>query len=65
MSGLSRRRPCAGPFPRATDADPQLGFQGELYPTYGFTDATGPFTAFPEDRNPVISIMPLRSPGSA
>lgn len=34
----------------------QLGFEGEFYPTYAFTMETGPFTAFPEDKNPVLSL---------
>jgi len=35
----------------------QLGFEGELYPTYGFTDASGPFSAFPDAKNPVLSML--------
>jgi cytochrome c biogenesis protein len=35
----------------------QLGFEGELYPTYAFTDATGPFSAFPDDKNPALSML--------
>ncbi len=34
----------------------QLGFEGEFYPTYAFTMETGPFTAFPEDKNPALSM---------
>jgi cytochrome c biogenesis protein len=35
----------------------QLGFEGELYPTYAFTDATGPFSAFPDAKNPALSML--------
>jgi cytochrome c biogenesis protein len=35
----------------------QLGLEGEFYPTYAFTDATGPFSAFPDDKNPAISML--------
>ncbi|WP_245999995.1 cytochrome c biogenesis protein ResB [Nocardioides pocheonensis] len=35
----------------------QLGLEGELYPTYAFTDATGPFSAFPDDKNPALSML--------
>jgi cytochrome c biogenesis protein len=35
----------------------QLGFEGELYPTYAFTDATGPFSAFPDAKNPALSLL--------
>ncbi|MGH3413796.1 MAG: cytochrome c biogenesis protein ResB [Marmoricola sp.] len=35
----------------------QLGFEGEFYPTYAFTDATGPFSAFPDDKNPALSML--------
>lgn len=42
---------------KAPEARPQqLGFEGEFYPTYAFTMETGPFTAFPEDKNPVLSM---------
>jgi len=34
----------------------QFGLQGELYPTYAFTKQTGPFSAFPDAKNPVISM---------
>ena len=30
----------------------QLGLEGEFYPTYAFTKASGPFSAFPDDREP-------------
>ncbi|HEX7739816.1 MAG TPA: cytochrome c biogenesis protein ResB, partial [Marmoricola sp.] len=35
----------------------QIGLEGELYPTYAFTMQTGPFSAFPDDKNPVISML--------
>lgn len=35
----------------------QLGLEGEFYPTYAFTDATGPFSAFPDARNPALSML--------
>ncbi len=38
----------------------QIGLEGEFYPTYAFTQATGPFSAFPEDRNPAISMLAYR-----
>lgn len=38
----------------------QLGFEGELYPTYGFTMQTGPFSAFPDDKDPLISMTAWR-----
>lgn len=34
----------------------QIGLMGEFYPTYVFTDRTGPFSAFPDDKNPAISM---------
>jgi cytochrome c biogenesis protein len=43
---------------KVPDAAPkQLGFRGEFYPTYGFTMATGPFSAFPDAKNPVMSML--------
>lgn len=39
------------------DGPVQLGFEGEFYPTYAFTDATGPFSAFPEAKNPALSML--------
>jgi cytochrome c biogenesis protein len=39
------------------DGPVQLGLEGELYPTYAFTDATGPFSAFPDAKNPVLSML--------
>lgn len=42
---------------KAPDADPQIGLEGELYPTYAFTDETGPFSAFPDAKNPVLSLL--------
>ncbi len=38
-------------------AGTQLGLEGEFYPTYAFTKASGPFSAFPDDRNPAISML--------
>jgi cytochrome c biogenesis protein len=35
----------------------QLGFQGQLYPTAGFSMATGPFSAFPDDKLPLLSMQ--------
>ncbi|ROR89499.1 cytochrome c biogenesis protein ResB [Nocardioides aurantiacus] len=35
----------------------QLGLEGEFYPTYGFTDASGPFSAFPDSKNPALSML--------
>lgn len=43
---------------KVPDATPkQLGFRGEFYPTYGFTMATGPFSAFPDAKNPALSML--------
>ena len=43
---------------KVPDASPkQLGFRGEFYPTYAFTDATGPFSAFPDAKNPAMSLL--------
>ncbi|GAB2871939.1 cytochrome c biogenesis protein ResB [Nocardioides pacificus] len=43
---------------KAPDAEPtQIGLEGELYPTYGFTDASGPFSAFGDALNPAISML--------
>ncbi len=43
---------------KAPDAQPkQIGLRGEFYPTYAFTMATGPFSAFPDARNPAISML--------
>jgi cytochrome c biogenesis protein len=39
------------------DGSTQLGLEGEFYPTYAFTKASGPFSAFPDDRNPAISML--------
>jgi cytochrome c biogenesis protein len=43
----------AGPRKSGT----QIGLEGEFYPTYAFTKASGPFSAFPDDRNPAISML--------
>jgi len=45
------------PDAQGPDGPEQLGFEGELYPTYAFTDATGPFSAFPDDKNPALSLL--------
>ena len=43
---------------KAPDAQPtQLALEGEFYPTYAFTMRTGPFTAFPDAKNPAISML--------
>jgi len=43
---------------KAPDAEPtQIGLRGEFYPTYAFTMATGPFSAFPDAKNPAISML--------
>jgi cytochrome c biogenesis protein len=45
------------PDANGPDGPTQLGFEGELYPTYAFTDATGPFSAFPDAKNPALSLL--------
>ena len=40
--------------------DTQLGLEGEFYPTYAFTKASGPFSAFPDDKNPALSMLAWR-----
>jgi cytochrome c biogenesis protein len=35
----------------------QIGLEGEFYPTYAFTQASGPFSAFPDARNPAVSML--------
>ena len=41
------------------DAAPeQLGFEGLFLPTYGFTAERGPFSQFPDDLDPVLSLVP-------
>jgi cytochrome c biogenesis protein len=43
---------------KAPDAEPkQIGLSGEFYPTYAFTPATGPFSAFPDAKNPALSML--------
>jgi cytochrome c biogenesis protein len=43
---------------KAPDAEPtQIGLEGEFYPTYAFTDRTGPFSVFGNDLNPAISML--------
>jgi cytochrome c biogenesis protein len=42
---------------KAANARPtQIGLDGELYPTYGYTRETGPFSSFGEALNPRISM---------
>jgi len=44
---------------KVPDAAPQqLGFEGLFLPTYGFTMARGPFSQFPDDLDPVLSLVP-------
>jgi cytochrome c biogenesis protein len=44
---------------KAPDASPQqLGFEGLFLPTYGFTMARGPFSQFPDELDPVLSLVP-------
>jgi len=45
------------PDAQGPDGPTQLGFEGEFYPTYAFTDATGPFSAFPDAKNPALSLL--------
>jgi cytochrome c biogenesis protein len=43
---------------KAPDAQPtQIGLEGEFYPTYAFTEETGPFSAFGRAANPAISML--------
>jgi len=43
---------------KAPDARPdQLAFEGEFYPTYAFTDATGPYSQFPDWLNPKLVLL--------
>jgi cytochrome c biogenesis protein len=49
--------------PDATNKDgrpEQLGLEGEFYPTYAFTMRSGPFSAFPDAKNPAISMLAYR-----
>ncbi len=44
---------------KVPDAEPQqLGFEGLFLPTYGYTRAAGPFSQFPDDLHPVLSLVP-------
>jgi cytochrome c biogenesis protein len=45
--------------PRQQDGDKQIGLEGEFYPTYAFIRGKngGPFSAFPDARNPAISML--------
>ncbi len=46
---------------KVPDAAPeQLGFEGLFLPTYGFTMERGPFSQFPDDLDPVLSLVPYR-----
>jgi cytochrome c biogenesis protein len=43
---------------KAADAQPQgIGLRGWFYPTYAFTDASGPFSVMGDARNPAISMQ--------
>jgi cytochrome c biogenesis protein len=43
---------------KVPDAQPeQLGFEGLFLPTYGFTMKRGPYSQFPDDLNPVLSLL--------
>lgn len=43
---------------KAADAQPTpIGLEGWFYPTYAFTDETGPFSAFGDAVNPAISML--------
>ncbi len=43
---------------KAPDARPeQIGLEGWLFPTYAFTEETGPFSVFGDAKNPVISMQ--------
>jgi cytochrome c biogenesis protein len=43
---------------KAPDARPQqIGLEGWFFPTYGFTEETGPFSIFGDAKNPVISMQ--------
>lgn len=49
------------PDSRDSDGKPlQLGLEGEFYPTYVFSMQTGPFSAFPDVKNPAISMLLYR-----
>ena len=43
---------------KAPDARPQqIGLEGWFFPTYAFTEETGPFSVFGDAKNPVISMQ--------
>ena len=43
---------------KAPDSAPtQIGLEGEFYPTYGFTDATGPYSVFGNLLDPRVSLL--------
>ena len=44
----------------STGRPEQLGFEGEFYPTYAFTMRSGPFSAFPDAKNPAVSMLAYR-----
>ena len=45
--------------PQQQDGSRQIGLEGEFYPTYAFIKGKngGPFSAFPDARNPAISML--------
>ncbi|QYJ05421.1 cytochrome c biogenesis protein ResB [Nocardioides panacisoli] len=46
---------------KAPDASPvSLAFEGQFFPTYGFTMETGPFSTFPQPANPALSMLAYR-----
>ncbi|RLV50499.1 cytochrome c biogenesis protein ResB [Nocardioides mangrovicus] len=46
---------------KAFDAQPTaIGLEGEFYPTYAFSNTTGPFSAFPDDEDPALSMLVWR-----
>ncbi|MFL6157012.1 MAG: cytochrome c biogenesis protein ResB [Marmoricola sp.] len=46
---------------KVPEASPsQLGFSGVFFPTYASTRETGPFSAFPDAKNPVLSLFVYR-----
>ena len=45
------------PDAKQKSGNTQIGLEGEFYPTYAFTQASGPFSAFPDDKNPAVSMV--------
>ena len=45
------------PDAKQASGNTQIGLEGEFYPTYAFTKASGPFSAFPDDKNPAVSMV--------